>query len=215
MERILNIAADYVTRLLKSHLQKGITYHNLSHTKEVANIAKSLGEKAELTPDEMELLLIAAWFHDVGIIFQYDLHEDKSAELCREFLTMHQYPAKKINIISQMILSTRIPQKPSNILEKILCDSDLAYTGTKNFNSRSQLLRLEWKNMLGQEFSDSEWLKINNEFLLKNKFHTRFAKTLFNEGRDKNLMRLQKISAKTSREKIRINSISKAKKIEY
>ncbi len=213
MENILNIASDYVTRLLKSHLQKGITYHNLSHTKEVVNISKSLGDKAEITPDEMELLLIAAWFHDVGIIFQYDLHELKGAELCREFLTNHLYPASKIKMISQMILSTRIPQKPSNILEKILCDSDLAYTGTKNFNSRSQLLRLEWKNMLGKEFSDSEWLKINIDFLLKNKFHTRFAKTLFNEGREKNLIWLQKISSKTSGEKIKINQISKAENI--
>src|SRR3990167_971570 len=99
MENILDIATDYVTRLLENHLPQGITYHNLTHIKDVVDTAILIGEKSALSSDQMELLLLAAWFHDVGIIEQYIEHEEKSIEICREFLVNHNYPIDKIETI--------------------------------------------------------------------------------------------------------------------
>ena len=194
MENILEIAADYVMKLFGNHLPKGITYHNLIHVKDVVDTAKLIGEKSVISSDQMEMLLLSAWFHDVGIIEQYVEHEEKSADICREFLEKHNYPANKIETIVRIIRSTRVPQKPTNLLEKIMCDADLSHNGKKGFIYRSQLLRVEWKNMLGKEFTDSEWVKINIDFLLDNKFHTKFAKSFYDGQRMQNLMQLQKKS---------------------
>jgi len=191
MKTILNIASDYVTKQLESHLPQGITYHNLTHTKEVVDTAKVIGEKSGISSDQMEMLLLAAWFHDVGIIEQYNEHEEKSAELCREFLIKNSYPEDKIEKIVHIIRSTRIPQKPANFLEEIMCDADLSYTGKKGFTSHSRLLRVEWENMFSQKFSDFEWLRTNIDFLLKNKFHTKSAKSFYDEQRKQNLTKLQ------------------------
>ena len=120
MEYTVTLASDYVTRLYENHLLKGITYHNLDHTKEVIDTAKLIGEKSGLSEEQMEILLLAAWFHDIGIILQYNEHEEKSVEICSEFLTKYNYPQEKIDNVAKIILSTRIPQKPKTLLEKIL-----------------------------------------------------------------------------------------------
>lgn len=192
MESILNLAADYVTNLFKFNLPQEITYHNLTHIKEAVKIAEEIGKNSKLKPTEIEMLLLAAWFHDIGMVYQYSKHEEKSAEICRAFLTDHDYSRDNIKTVVNIILSTRLPQKPKNLLEKIMCDADLSYIGKNKFDLRSQLLREEWKNMLSQNFSDYEWLKANIDFLLANKFHTKSAKSLFNKQRKENLAKLQK-----------------------
>lgn len=191
MTSILNIASRFVTEKFKKSVPSGISYHNLTHTLEVAETSKKIGEKCGIEPDEMEMLLLASWFHDIGIIKQYDEHEVKSAELCREFLSKHNYPSNKTKKIVKIIRSTRIPQKPNGLLEKILCDADLAHIGKTKFNARSQLLRNEWENMIGRKYSDLEWIKANIDFIEKNKFHTQYAKLHFNDQRKKNLSQLR------------------------
>jgi HD superfamily phosphodiesterase len=192
MKNIVSLASDYVTSLYENHLRKKITYHNFVHTKEVIETAKLIGENSGLSNEQMEILLLAAWFHDIGIILQYNEHEEKSAEICREFLMKQSYSQDKINDIVEIIRSTRIPQKPKTLLAKILCDADLSYTGKKEFNHRSQLLRTEWRNMLNKNFSDSEWLKNNLDFLLENKFHTNFARSFYDNQRKQNSLNLKK-----------------------
>ena len=203
MEDMLQIASRYVTKIFGNQLPQGIIYHNLTHTKEVVETAKTIGGKSGINPDQMEMVILAAWFHDLGIIENYNDHEEKSAELCSEFLTKHRYPKNKIDTIVRIILSTRIPQRPSNLLEEILCDADLSHVGKKVFSSRSQLLRIEWENMRGKRFSDFEWLITNIDFLLKNKFHTKYAKSLYDKQRKENLAALQK-------KKLKMNKVGNA-----
>jgi predicted metal-dependent HD superfamily phosphohydrolase len=192
MESILQLAADYVTKLFNFSLPQEITYHNLTHIKEAVKTVKEIGIKSKLRPCEIEVLLLAAWFHDIGMVYQYNDHEEKSAELCRAFLSAHDYSRENTNRVVKIILSTRLPQQPKNLLEQIMCDADLSYIGKKKFDLRSQQLREEWKNMLGKNFSDYEWLKANIDFLLANKFHTKSAKSLFDKQRKENLAKLQK-----------------------
>lgn len=187
MNSIVLLASDSVTNLYKSRLPKGVTYHDLTHTKETAETALEMAYNLIMSPEEIEMLMISAWFHDVGMIYQYNLHEEKSAEVCREFLIAQNYPHEKIEKVISMILSTSIPQKPNNLLEEIICDADLSYLGKKEFFSRSTLLREEWENMLGRYLSEIDWLKINLEFLLQNKFHTKYAKETFDAQRKENI----------------------------
>jgi predicted metal-dependent HD superfamily phosphohydrolase len=140
----------------------------------------------------MEMLLIAAWFHDSGITETYNNHEEKSAQIAREFLAMNKYPDEKINTVSNLIIVTKIPQNPKNLLEEIICDADISHIGRKGFNTRSQLLRAEWETLQNKKITDFEWLKSNIEFVAGNKFRTRYAKQNFEKQRLKNLDKLQK-----------------------
>lgn len=191
--KMLRLVSEYVEEQFTKNLSEDITYHNLEHTREVVSTATFLGEKSKISESEMEMLLIAAWFHDLGIAFQYENHENKSVEICRKFLIDHNYPQNKVDVISKIIKSTKIPHQPKNLLEKIMCDADVSYTGKETFKSRSKYLRKEWENILGKKISDDEWLTTNINFLENIKFHTTIAKLFYDEKRVKHLYQLQKL----------------------
>lgn len=192
MDNILNKASYYVIEQFENKFPKGITYHDLSHTTEAVQAAKIIGENSGINAVQFEILLLAAWFHDIGYKEDYNDHEERSAKLSSEFLTEHNYPSDSIDMIIRIILSTKLPHKPANLLEEIMCDSDICYIGKKEFYIRSQVLRVEWENMLGKKFSDLEWIRMNIDFLMKNKFHTKYAKSLYDDHRKENLAKLQK-----------------------
>ena len=192
MSDLLEKASEYASGIISEKLPKGIVYHNLDHTKEVVTTAEEIGKNSGLSSDDMEMLLIAAWFHDSGITETYNNHEEKSARIAREFLAMNKYPDEKINTVSNLIIVTKIPQNPKNLLEEIICDADISHIGRKGFNTRSQLLRAEWETLQNKKITDFEWLKSNIEFVAGNKFRTRYAKQNFEKQRLKNLDKLQK-----------------------
>jgi len=192
MSDLLEKALEYASGIISEKLPKGIVYHNLDHTKEVVTTAEEIGKNSGLSSDDMEMLLIAAWFHDSGITETYNNHEEKSAQIAREFLAMNKYPDEKINTVSNLIIVTKIPQNPKNLLEEIICDADISHIGRKGFNTRSQLLRAEWETLQNKKITDFEWLKSNIEFVAGNKFRTRYAKQNFEKQRLKNLDKLQK-----------------------
>ena len=192
MSDLLEKASEYASGIISEKLPKGIVYHNLDHTKEVVTTAEEIGKNSGLSSDDMEMLLLAAWFHDSGITETYNNHEEKSAQIAREFLAMNKYPDEKINTVSNLIIVTKIPQNPKNLLEEIICDADISHIGRKGFNTRSQLLRAEWETLQNKKITDFEWLKSNIEFVAGNKFRTRYAKQNFEKQRLKNLDKLQK-----------------------
>lgn len=193
MKNILNKASEYVIQTLENQLSEKVVYHNLSHTLEVVESVELMGKRSGLGPEEMEELLLAAWFHDIGYMKDYYQHELRSAEHCSRILTKWNYPSDKTNNIAKLILATQLPHNPSNLHEGIVCDADICYIGKKEFNLRSRILRDEWEKVLNQKFSEKQWIETNINFLTQNKFHTKHAKLLFDEQREKNLSKLHKM----------------------
>ncbi len=192
MSDLLNKASEYAAKIISQKLPKGIVYHNLEHTKEVVETTEEIAKNSGISNSELEILLLAAWFHDTGITETYNNHEEKSAALAREFLENNKYSSEKIEKVSNLIMVTKMPQSPKNLFEQVICDADISHIGKKGFNTRSQLLRAEWENLQNKKISDLEWLKSNIEFVAGNKFHTKYAKENFEEQRFKNLAKLQK-----------------------
>jgi predicted metal-dependent HD superfamily phosphohydrolase len=79
--QILNNAANYATGLLKNKLSENYRYHNLLHTREVVDAVTEISKGMDLYADEKNILTIAAWFHDLGYVWQQDGHEFIAAEL--------------------------------------------------------------------------------------------------------------------------------------
>ena len=188
----LSKVSEYVTNLLKNNLPDGCVYHNIEHTLNVVESAKLIGAHSGVSTEDMEILLMAAWFHDTGLINAYTGHEEKSIDIFKKFIGENQLPAEKIEMVAHLINATRIPRNPKSLLEKIICDADISHTGQKGFQVRIKLLRQEWENMLGKKYTDIEWLNSNIDFLTNNKFNTDYAKQVFEEQRQKNLGKLKK-----------------------
>lgn len=190
--KILKVVQKYVFNLFKNNEQQVLIYHKYSHTVDVVNAAEEIALGSGLSSEKMELLLIAAWFHDTGYLIQHDGHEEISAQNAKEFLLERNFPVEKIDIVVSAIMATKLPQNPKNLIEDILCDADFAHLGKKQYLESCQLLRLE-KELLKIKLTDEDWLNTEIEFLSKHSYHSEYAQREFANGKARNILRLQKL----------------------
>ena len=167
-------------------LPETMVYHNLIHTREVVKAADKIGTYANLTEEEKEILMLSAWFHDTGFKFDYDNHEQKSVEIAMEFLDQNDYPVDKTEKIISCILSTKIDQKPSTLIERVLNDADFIHLSKKSYFDKLLLLKSEHERTRKQKIIDVEWYEQNLEFLKSHQYYTEYGKTVLNPKVEKN-----------------------------
>ncbi|MEO8210358.1 MAG: Pycsar system effector family protein [bacterium] len=200
-KNITEEASDYVFELMKTKLPGVYVYHNYKHTEDVIVAIKKIGNKTGISDEDLEIVTLAGWFHDVGFTERSENHEDVSNEIARNFLNERNYKEQNIEKVIACINSTRYPQSPKNLLEEIVCDADLFHLGTKDYNDKSDLLRVEWEKTNNKQYSELEWLKINIDFLTTHRYFTKYAKKSLDDDKAETLIRLQKKYRKKSEEK--------------
>ncbi|HSC40423.1 MAG TPA: Pycsar system effector family protein, partial [Chitinophagaceae bacterium] len=85
----------------------------------------------------------------------------------------------------------RLPQAPTNLLEQIVCDSDLSHLGTDQFAAKNKLLRKEIQLIHGTDISKEDWRKGAIRFLESTHYHTAYAQQLLNARKLENLNKLK------------------------
>jgi class 3 adenylate cyclase len=110
---------------LEKELPDYVFYHNIKHTVDVVTEVELIGWAEGCSDEEILLLKTAGLFHDTGITVSFDNHEFHGAEYARKILPDYNYSPDQIERICSIIMATRLPPKPSNLLEEIICDSDL------------------------------------------------------------------------------------------
>ena len=158
---------------LSNILDENYSYHNLDHTKRVISAAVDIGSNYDLSEKDWRCLLTACLLHDYGFIESHVEHEKISAKLSSQILPKYGFSETDIQIINSLIIVTKLEEKPKNLLESIIRDSDLEYIGSEDFIKISPLLKKEWINCKVVK-SDSEFYKIQYEFILNHSFYTDF-----------------------------------------
>jgi predicted metal-dependent HD superfamily phosphohydrolase len=189
---IIKKAEQYVNSLFREKLPSKLIYHNFTHTLDVVEHARKIGKKSGLNDDELEIVTLASWFHDTGYVDVYKGHEERSKEIAGQFLNDNSYPQDKIEKILGCIEATKIPQKPNNLMEEVICDADLIHLGQEDFFEYSDLLKSEWENLDIKAVDDAQWNKISVELLSSHKFFTPYARKKFESQQSANLLRAQK-----------------------
>jgi len=182
---------QFVTDLFHEKLPPWAVYHSLEHTIHTVSTSQQIARGSRLGKRDLEVVTLASWFHDTGYMFTAKGHEEESVEIASQFLQKHEYPSESIQKISGCILATRMPQRPGNLLERIVCDADLASLGKRSFFRQNELLRNEIERRDGITLDEVAWLRRSYRFLLKHRFHTRYARTVLNKGRLANLIKLR------------------------
>lgn len=178
---------EYVRELFRAKLSNEVLYHTIKHTIEVVEAVETIGKAESISESDLEILLIAAWFHDTGHFHCCSGHEEQSNVYAREYLEKHFYPPDKIKKILECISSTKIPQNPKNKLEEIICDADLLHLGEKNIKERGDLLREEFELRGIKKLSDIEWMNHSIAFFNQHHFFTEYAKKNYDLQKEKNL----------------------------
>jgi len=189
---IVEKAAAYARNILKKELPEEMEYHSLDHTEFVVKAAEEIGTNIGLNEEEIEMLLIAAWFHDLGYRENVKDHENVSAQMVLTFLSDQQFDVEKSAQVAGCIIATKIPQTPRNNLEMALCDADLLHLADTHYFKKADLLHQEMENLKGQEIEEKEWMKMNKEFISGHTFFTDYAKEKYMPAKAKNLKKVKK-----------------------
>lgn len=187
----------YVAGFIADHFSESICYHNIDHTLDVVQAAEIIGEKCNLSERELEMVIVAAWFHDTGYYLGCEDHEITSAEIARHYLREKNKENEYIDIVTKCILSTKVPQKPNTLLEKILCDADLYHLSSEQFFEKSELLWREF-SYKNENMTSQNWLNQSKQFVENHRYHTKFGKEKLFPKLRKNLTLLKsKIKSNT------------------
>jgi len=177
---------------LEKELPDYLFYHNVKHTVDVVTEVELIGWGEGCSDEEILLLKTAALFHDAGHTVAYDNHEFYGTELAREMLPKYSYTPEQIERICSTIMATKLPPKPTNLLENIICDSDLDYLGRSDFIPVSNTLYEELKaqNKMG---SLNDWNKIQVKFISGHQYFTSTARSLREVNKQLQIERIQSL----------------------
>lgn len=182
--------------ITKNYGDKGIKpkyYHNDEHARDVANAAKRIASLAikhgKLTRKQKDLLIIAAYFHDVVQDKGHGEDEELSAQLAvNEMIATGVFSSEECEVVRSCILATKVTlhkglikqDAPKNYLCQILADSDLANLGKSRsiYWDRVKKLYREQVSEVGIE-NFYNFHQTNLILLKKHKYYTEEAKKLF------------------------------------
>ncbi|MEO5947442.1 MAG: YitT family protein [Chitinophagaceae bacterium] len=160
---------------LQAELPSWLTYHNAQHTKNVIEAAENLAVTENVSATDLILLKTAALFHDSGFLENHQRHEELSCQFAKKYLPDYDYNEEEITIICSMIMATKLPQTPKEDLAKYLCDADLFYLGTKDYDSYAEKLFAEFKKT-GFVKTKTEWQIKQADFLATHNYFTPTAR---------------------------------------
>jgi len=180
---------------LQKELSPELTYHNSAHTKDVINEATLLARHDQLGTREIELLTVAAAYHDAGYLVQAVDNEGIGAELAQAaMLKDGDFKHDEIELVMQMILDTKVnPDSsapittPTHKLSGYLLDADLANFGRDDFFEKKDLYCRE----VGEEPSENDRQAL--QLLERHRWWTPAARGLLEKKKQENLVRLRKI----------------------
>lgn len=188
----LSQAKSYILKRLEKELHSNLSYHSLNHVLDVEEAALRLAQSEGISDYEKELLLTAVVFHDSGFIYQTKDHEERGCTIVREVLPDFNYNTEEIERICGMIMSTKIPQKPNNLLEEIICDADLDYLGREDFWEIGNHLYQEL-SVYGILSNEQEWNNLQLKFLNSHHYFTQSAIRLRQATKQAHLKKIEAI----------------------
>ena len=173
-------------------------YHSTVHTAFVLEDVLTFGRRAGVAAENLELLRIAALFHDTGFIFDPENHEAASAAFARERLSAVGMPAARVAQVERLILATRVPTAPADLLEAVICDADIGQMATGCFLWLGARLRRELARN-GMVFDEPQWYEFELNFYRTFHFHSDAARAMRQEGWERNREFYRRASAQFGR----------------
>jgi class 3 adenylate cyclase len=177
---------------LEKELPDFLHYHNVKHTVDIVTEVELIGWAEGCSDEEILLLKTAGLFHDAGHTIAYDNHEFHGTEMAKSFLPQYNYSESQIGRICDIIMATKLPPQPKDLLQKIICDSDLDYLGRSDFVPVSNTLydELKAQNKIG---TLNDWNKLQVKFISSHQYFTKTAQSLREVNKQKQIERIQSL----------------------
>lgn len=184
-DELVEEAKQHVSILLTSELSDKCLFHTINHTLEVLKNAEVIANYCKLNGEELDMLRLAALFHDVGYVDSYDDHESFSAKRAREYLESRIQDEPAIRQIERAILSTKTPQSPEDKISKMLCDADLMNLTFDDYFEQIDLMRMEWEQVGNTKLSRQQVYINTLAFFQTHQYHSKYGKKVLQPKKEK------------------------------
>ncbi len=176
ISNVVSAASQHVLNVFNQQYDTRYLYHSYERTAGIVAKSEEIGQAMKVSDSTLEVVLLAAWFHETG--YQLDASEavDKSVDLAKDFLNAQRYPADKLNKVIAAIASTGETVNPVTTEEQMLNDAISSYSCGDSFFDQQALLRLEWELLQNRHFSNYEWQQLQMQSLLQTRFLTTYGK---------------------------------------
>lgn len=187
-----NTVRKTILGILHTQLSDDLYYHGVHHTLDALRSSKVYLKHIQISKHEAKLLRLGILLHDIGFAETTENHEQKGIEIAEKILGQHHFSDQDIQIITGLILATKIPQRPQSLLEQIICDVDLDYLGRSDFYEIGDQLYRELKVYKGMA-DRNEWNRLQIKFLEAHQYHTEFAIQNRQPQKEQRILELKKM----------------------
>ncbi len=190
-------AEEFIKKLFEKESREGLSYHDIIHSEYVAYQARLIGQNSGLNDADVNMAVVAAWFHDSGFVIRSKGHEDESQTIARKFLASKGVGEGDIKKVLKCIKATEMPQNPGDDkLAKVVCDADMAYLSEEFYLKRTNLLRKEWNHEFETKLSKNAYFKETIELFDKHRYFTSYGEATYSAGKAENLKLLHSLLMK-------------------
>jgi hypothetical protein len=192
---LLEKIALYAVRSFEQTPMGLLPYHNQKHTESVTAHAALIAVHYTLNDRDTFIVVASAWLHDLGYTIDRNNHEEKGAEAAGNYLAEMGIPEEDIHAVKGCILATKLPQAPHNLLEEIVCDSDLFHLGTIEFPELNKAMRKEVEEVNHTKINKDEWRRKTIGLMESHQYYTDYSQSLLNDQKQRNIDELKEKSA--------------------
>lgn len=190
-QALVEAALRWVRRFFRERIDAEYVFHDLEHTLQVWAAVRKIGKAYGLSRADLEVLELAAIFHDTGFDRGAEHHEERSCSHAARWLRRRRYPEARLGQVLACILATRMPQQPQTFLERVLCDADMCHLGLDVYPERSDRVRQELLMTRGLLMDEREWLELELRLLRDHSYFTSVAELFFGPGKRYHMTRLE------------------------
>lgn len=169
-------------------------YHQYDHALSVMERWIYLATMEWCSQDEIEMITIAALFHDTWFVIEYDNNETFWAKIARNYLRTILYPEDKIKIIQEIILATHPSTKPKTLLQEIIKDADMDNLGRDDFFDINEKIKKELELMKNIKIKDPDWHHASLDII---RWHVFYTDTQIKERNEKLLKNLEELKSQS------------------
>ncbi len=204
---IIEQAKAFVIDFFEKNHKPIYTYHNIEHTENVVKQATKIAGIMEFSEEDLETVVLAAWFHDTGYFRGFIKHEIISGEIAEKFLKEHDYPTERIAKVICAIQNTKIPYTTCDCpISMVLCDADLQHLASKSFMKSSDKLREERSALMNHEFSTKTYWEETLNFLKRHTYRTDYGKKVLAKKKELNIQKVtEKVNSYQNKEIQKLN----------
>ncbi|MFK7947527.1 MAG: HD domain-containing protein [Saprospiraceae bacterium] len=170
-------AENYISDLFLEANTSGLFYHDFNHTLSVVKAVDTIAKAISLSDKEREILIVAAWFHDIGYLYTRTEHEAFSIKITKQALNPNH--SSLIKPVTTCIAATKVGEKPQTYLAALLKDADIAFGSAYDFLKTNNAYREELRISENKIFDDTTWRTMSLNFLKNVVFFSDYGKTYF------------------------------------